>query len=186
VGYFASAKVFSGTGHYYTGDKKVMWGERINFRLNLKTMYTGLIHTHSLLRYLLLILLLAVIVKAFLGFSNKQAFGKADNLLGLTLFSVTHTQLLVGLLLYFVSPLVHFDGGAMKDPVVRYWTSEHIVIQLLAIVMITMARITSRKMKDDTAKHKRMLIFNSIALVLILMAIAMSKRGFFSMPGAAS
>ncbi len=149
-------------------------------------MYTGLIHTHSLLRYLLLILLIAVIVKAFVGFSNKQSFGKVDNLLGLTLFSVTHTQLLVGLLLYFVSPLVHFDGGAMKDATTRYWTSEHIFIMLVAIVMITMARITSKKMKDDTAKHKRMLIFNSIALLLILMAIAMSKRGFFSMPGAVS
>lgn len=149
-------------------------------------MYTGLIHTHSLLRYLLLILLITVIVKAFLGFSNKQSFGKADNLLGLTLFSVTHTQLLVGLLLYFVSPLVNFDGAAMKDPTTRYWTAEHIFIMLAAIVMITMARITSKKMKEDNAKHKRMLVFNSIALLLILMAIAMSKRGFFSTPGAVS
>lgn len=146
-------------------------------------MYTGLLHTHSLLRYLILLLLLAVIAKAFLGFSNKQSFGKLDNTLGLTLFSVTHTQLLVAILLYIVSPHVHFDGGAMKDPVTRYWTSEHITIMLAAIVMITMARITSKKMNDDTAKHKRMLIFNSIALVLILVAIVMSKRGFFSMPG---
>ncbi len=157
--------------------------KELNFELKLLTMYTGLLHTHSLLRYLLLILLLAVIVKSFLGFSNKQTFGKVDNILGLTLFSVTHTQLLVGLILYFVSPLVHFDSGAMKDPVVRYWTSEHVFIQLVAIVMITMARITSKKMTDDTSKHKRMLIFNSFALLLIMVAIAMSKRGFFSMPG---
>jgi uncharacterized membrane protein len=145
-------------------------------------MYIGLIHTHSLLRYLVLILLLAVIVKAFLGYSNKQAFGKVDNLLGLSLFSVTHTQLLVGLLLYFTSSYVQFTGEAMKDPVVRYWTAEHIFIMLAAIIMITLARITSKKLPDDAAKHKRMLIFNSVALILILMAIAMSKRGFFSMP----
>lgn len=147
-------------------------------------MYTGLLHTHSLLRYLVLIFLLAVIVNSFLGFSNKKTFGKMDNMLGLTLFSVTHTQFLVGVLLFFVSPFVQFNGGAMKDPSLRYWTTEHNLIMLIAITMITLARITAKKMSDDTAKHKRMLIYNSIALVLILVAIAMSKRGFFSMPGA--
>ena len=146
-------------------------------------MYTGLLHTHSLLRYLVLIFLLVVIVNSFLGFSNKKAFGKIDNMLGLTLFSVTHTQFLVGVLLFFVSPFVQFSGVAMKDPSLRYWTTEHSLIMLIAIVMITLARITAKKMSNDTARHKRMLIFNSIALVLILLAIAMSKRGFFSMPG---
>ncbi len=147
-------------------------------------MYTGLIHTHSLLRYLVLILLLAVIVKSFLGFSNKQSFTKLDNMLGLSLFSVTHTQLLVGLILFFVSPHVQFSGAAMKDAVTRYWTTEHNVMMLIAIVFITMARITTKKMNIDTAKHKRLFIYNSIALVIILVAIAMSHRGFFSMPGA--
>lgn len=147
-------------------------------------MYTGLLHTHSLLRYLVLIFLLAVIVNSFLGFSNKKTFGRMDNMLGLTLFSVTHTQFLVGVLLFFVSPFVQFNGGAMKDPSLRYWTTEHNLIMLIAITMITLARITAKKMSDDTVKHKRMLIYNSIALVLILVAIAMSKRGFFSMPGA--
>ena len=146
-------------------------------------MYTGLIHTHSLLRYLVLILLLLVIVRSFLGFSNKQAFTKIDNVLGLTLFSVTHTQLLVGLILYFFSShFVMFNAAAMKDPIVRYWTAEHVVMMLIAIVFITLARITSKKMNVDTAKHKRMFIFNALALVIILVAIAMSHRGFFSMP----
>ena len=149
-------------------------------------MYTGLLHTHSLLRYLLLILLLAVIIKSFLGYSNKQGFTKMDNMLGLTLFSVTHTQLLVGLILFFVSPLVQFNSASMKDPILRYWISEHSVMMLIAIVLITLARTTSKKMKEDTAKHKRMFIFNAVALVVILIAIAMSHRGFFSMPGTTS
>lgn len=147
-------------------------------------MYTGLLHTHSLLRYLVLILLIIVIVNSFVGFSNKKTFGKTDNILGLTLFSVTHTQLLIGILLFFVSPFVQFSGAAMKEPSLRYWTSEHSVMMLIAIVLITLARTTSKKMKDDTAKHRRMLIFNMMALIIILLAIAMSQRGFFSMPGA--
>jgi len=146
-------------------------------------MLTGLLHTHSLLRYLVLILLLLVIVNSFLGLTNKKPFGKTDNLLGLTLFTVTHTQLLVGILLYFTSPLVTFDTAAWKEePSLRYWTTEHIFMMFIAIALITMARITAKKMADDVSKHKRMLIFNSLALLIILVAIAMSKRGFFSLP----
>lgn len=132
-----------------------------------------------------MIFLIIVIIKAFLGFSNKQAFGKTDDLLGITLFSLTHTQFLIAILLYFVSPLVQFNGATMKDPSLRYWTTEHSVVMLTAIVLITLARVTSKKMKDDTAKHKRMLVFNMMALVIILLGIAMSQRGFLSMPGAA-
>ena len=148
-------------------------------------MYNILLQTHSLLRYLVLIFLIIVIVNSFLGFSNKKVFGKTDNVLGLTLFSVTHTQFLIAILLYFVSPLVQFNGATMKDPSIRYWTTEHSVVMLTAIVLITLARVTSKKMKDDTAKHKRMLVFNMMALVIILLGIAMSQRGFLSMPGAA-
>ena len=70
----------------------------------------------------------------------------------------------------------------MKDPIARYWTTEHNVMMLIAIVLITMARITTKKMNIDTARHKRLFIYNTIALVIILVAIAMSHRGFFSMP----
>ncbi len=146
-------------------------------------MYPILLNTHSVLRYFVLIFLFLVVVKAFLGFSNKQAFAKIDNMLGLTLFSLTHTQLLLGLVLYFVSPFVQFSGASMKDATLRYWTAEHIVIMLIAVGLITAARTTSKKISDDTAKHKRMFIFNTIALVLILVGIAMAKRGFFSLSG---
>lgn len=149
-------------------------------------MYTGLIHTHSLLRYILLTLLILVIINALLGLINKRPFGKTDNLLGLSLFSVTHTQLLIGLLLYFVSPLVSFGPDTMKNADTRYWAVEHSLMMIIAITLITLARITTKKLKEDAAKHNRMLVFNGIALVLILAAIAASQRGFFSMPGSTS
>lgn len=146
-------------------------------------MYAPLLHTHSLLRFIVLLLLIVVIVNAFLGMNGKKPFGKMDNLLGLSLFSVTHTQLLVGLILYFSSPFVAFSSGTMKDASLRYWTVEHITLMLIAVTLITMARITIKKMTDDAAKHKRMFVFNALALVIILMAIAMSKRGFFEITG---
>jgi len=113
-----------------------------------------------------------------MGWLNKKSYSSTDNKLSLSLFIATHTQLLLGIILYFVSPFVQFSGATMKDATTRYWTVEHNTIMLIAIVLITMARITAKKMTIDEAKHKRMFIFNLLALVFILTGIAMSGRGF--------
>jgi hypothetical protein len=139
-------------------------------------MYTGLFHTHSLLRYFILIALVVVIIKALMGLINKQPYGKWDNKLGLYLFIFTHMQLLIGLILYFVSPFVKFGPDTMSDKTTRYWTVEHIFAMLIAVVLITIARSTSKRMANDESKHKRMLIFNGLALVIIIATIMFSGR----------
>jgi hypothetical protein len=138
-------------------------------------MYTGLLHTHSSLRYVVLIMLLVVIVKSLLGMVNKKPFVKVDNTLSLILLIVTHLQFVTGLILYFVSDAVQFGPGAMTD--YRYWTVEHIFSMTIAVVLITVARSTSKRMTDDTAKHKRLFIFNTIALVIVVVTIYLSGRG---------
>ena len=145
-------------------------------------MYTGLLHTHSFLRYIVLVLLLVFIVQSLLGWLNNKPFTPANNKTSLFLFIATHTQLLVGLILFFVSPFVQFSGAAMKDPSTRYWLVEHNTAMLIAIVLITLARTTSKKMQDSTAKHKRLFLFNFIALLIIIATIALSGRGLVSMP----
>ena len=139
-------------------------------------MYTGLLHTHSLLRYFILIALVVVIVKAVIGLMQKQPYSKWDNKFSLYLFIFTHMQLLAGLILYFVSPFVKFGSTTMGDKVTRYWTVEHIFAMLIAVVLITLARTTSKRMSNDAAKHKRMAIFNFVALVVIVAMIWLSGR----------
>jgi len=140
-------------------------------------MYQGLLHTHSGLRYIVLALLLAVIIKASIGWSSKKPFTTLDNKLSLWLLIATHIQFLVGLFLYFVSPFVQLHSGAMKDPGTRYWTVEHIFAMLIAVALITIARISSKKMNDDAAKHKRLAIFNEMALLIIVITIWLGGRG---------
>lgn len=141
-------------------------------------MNTGLLHLHSTLRYLILIALVVVIVKSLMGWLGKKPYTNLDNKLGLYLFIFTHLQLVLGLVLYFVSDVVQFNEATMKNKDLRYWAVEHITIMLISIVLITMARITSKKMSADEAKHKRMVVFNGVALLLIIMAILMSGRPF--------
>jgi uncharacterized membrane protein len=142
-------------------------------------MYSGLFHGHSGLRYLVLVLLLVVIVRSFAGFLRNKPFGQLDNALSLGLLITTHIQFLLGLILYFVSPNVQFTSGTMKDATLRYWAVEHLVGMLIAVVLITIARSTSKRMKESLAKHKRLAIFNSIALIIIIATILQSGRTVF-------
>ncbi len=136
-----------------------------------------LILVHSYLRYFILIALIVVILKSLLGWLQNKPYGVWDNKLGLYLFIFTHMQLLVGLILYVTSDMVQFSGAAMKNGTLRYWLVEHSIMMVIAIVLITMARITSKKMTSDVARHRRMVVFNVLALVIIIVAISMSGRG---------
>lgn len=140
-------------------------------------MYTVLHDTHYYLRYFIFIALLLVIIMSLLGLVNKRPFGIWDNRFSLILLILTHLQLLVGLCLYFTSPFVQFGSETMRDKFTRYWTVEHVFGMLVAIVLITVARTTSKRMTTDQAKYKRLFIFNLIALIVIVGTISMSGRG---------
>ncbi len=144
-------------------------------------MYQALLHSHSLLRYFVLIALVVVIVKSLMGLMNKGTFGKWDNKFSLYLMIFTHLQLLVGLVLYFVSPWVKFSGEAMSEKLSRYWTVEHIFGMIVAVTLITIARVSLKRMTSDQAKFRRLFIFNLIALLVIVTVLYMSGRGLLSM-----
>ncbi|MEJ0032332.1 MAG: cytochrome B [Bacteroidota bacterium] len=143
-------------------------------------MYGTFLLLHSFVRYIVLILLLVLIVKSLMGWQSKATFTGGDNKISLFTLIFTHTQFLLGLILYFVSPFVVFSGS--RDASQRYWTMEHITMMLIAVVLITVGRSTMKKLPDGPSKHKRLFIFNVIALIVIIAAIAMAKRGFFGLP----
>lgn len=144
-------------------------------------LHSNLLLFHSVIRYFVLIFLVLIVIRSYMGWSKKTEYTANDNKLGTWLLMLTHTQFLLGLILYFVSPAVVFGANTMKDATARYWTVEHVSMMLIAVVLITVGRATSKKMTDATAKHKRMFIFCVLALIIILAAIGTSGRGFFSL-----
>jgi NADH:ubiquinone oxidoreductase subunit 2 (subunit N) len=137
-----------------------------------------LVDVHSILRYVVLILLIIVIFKSLAGWLGKKPFQNVDNKLALFLLISAHIQLLIGLVLYFTSDWVNF--GNMKDKVFRYWTVEHITMMIIAIVLITIAKSSLKRLTTDEAKFKRLFIFNTLALIIIIAAIQMSGRGLLN------
>ena len=134
-------------------------------------MLTGLLHVHSLLRYVLLILLLVSIVKSFSGWFGKKQFTNGTQKLNLFTLIFAHTQLLLGFAVYFISPVVQFSNLSNATKEVRFFTIEHITMMILSIALITVGYSLSKKGKTDEAKYKRAAIFFLLALIVIFIAI---------------
>jgi hypothetical protein len=133
-----------------------------------------LLHAHSGLRYVVLGLLIAAI---FTAYSNWQKRSQGDSKLYLFTLIATHTQLLIGLVLYFMSPKVNFD--LISEKVFRFYSIEHVFMMLIAIVLITVGRVRSKKLAGAD-KHRTVLYFYGLALVIILVAIPWPFRNLGS------
>ena len=138
-------------------------------------IYTLLLTTHSLLRYALLILLVLTIIKSFRGWQKQLNFDAGTERLSFFSTLAAHLQLLTGLVLYWISPILkygrnHADGW-MGDNFLRYWMMEHLVGMVLAIALITIGRILMKKSANDIQRHKRIFVYFLIALLIILIMI---------------
>ncbi len=145
------------------------------------TAYSFFLQLHSGFRYIVLLLLLAAIIRAWADWLGKKQYSEGNRKLNLFAMISLHTQLLIGLVLYFLSPLVQFTGGMMKDNNVRYWTVEHLTAMLIAIILVTIGHSKSKKTTLPEGKHKTIAIYYTLALGIIVVTIILSKRGLLGM-----
>lgn len=143
-------------------------------------MYTGFLHLHNTLRWLILLSLVITLVKYVSGWLGNKRWEKTDNVLGIVFTSLMDLQLLTGLVLYFfLSPITKLAmsdfGAAMKDSGIRFYAVEHFAMMLIAVVLVHIGRAKSKKAKTDLAKFKTAIIFFLIAFVVILAAIPWSR-----------
>ena len=141
-------------------------------------MYIILKQLHSGFRYIVFILFVLALAQALIGLFGKKPYTNGNRKINLFALISAHTQLLIGLILYFVSPLVQLNnmGAAMKDTVVRYWTVEHGVMMIFAIVLITVGHSKSKKALDGINKHRAIAMYYGLAIIVVLVAIFQSGR----------
>ena len=141
--------------------------------------YSFFKYFHSGFRYIVIILVLLAIFQSLAGWLGKKAYTEGNRKINLFALISAHTQFLLGLVLYFLSPFVRFGAGVMKDAEARYWTVEHITMMLFAIVLITIGHSKSKKIVLPEGKHRTIAIFYSLAFLVVVIAIVQSKRSFF-------
>ena len=140
---------------------------------------------HNLLRWLVLLFGLWTLINALTGVFGKRRFSAGDNRSNLLFMIFCDIQLLVGLILYFNNSW--FDrlkdlANNMKDPYNRFFTMEHMSMMIIAWILVHVGRASVKRANTDAAKHKRMLIFFGIAILLILAAIPWPFRDVIGKP----
>lgn len=133
-------------------------------------MHSILIHLHSGLRWIALGLLVFAIFNALTS-KGKNSYLKKDKMINLFSMISLHTQLLIGLILYFTSGKVSFAAGWMKNASTRFYGMEHLLIMLLAIIVVTIGRKKAEKAALADQKHGKIVLWFSIGLFLILAGI---------------
>lgn len=134
-------------------------------------MYTFIQKFHSGWAYLALLLLIIAVVNAIFGLVSKKEFTPKDRKIGLFGLIGIHIQLLVGMFLYFLSPIGFSSFGQMSNPELRLTSLEHPLINIIAIVLITIGWVKHKKTTTSESKFKAFSIFYGLGLLLILSRI---------------
>jgi magnesium-transporting ATPase (P-type) len=138
--------------------------------------YQFVLQLHSGIRWLVLIVAIAAVIKSAQALVSKSHYQKLDNLLAVSFVGMMHLQFLIGIVLYFfLSPITtHAMKNmklAMKVGEIRFWAVEHLTIMIMAIVLAQLGRSLSKKSKSNPAKFKKQLIFFGLSLVCMLAGI---------------
>ena len=126
---------------------------------------------HSTLAYAVLAVLVLAIINAFLGLSAKRNFTSKDRSVSLIALIFSHIQLVVGIVLWIESPLGKAALSQMSNSAVRLTALEHPLINIIAIVLITIGWSKHKKEESSNGKFKKIAIFYTLGLLLILSRI---------------
>ena len=130
-------------------------------------MYSIIKHFHSGLRWVVLAMLIWAILDAYTKWKNKVTLDKDSRKPSFLAFNFTHIQVLVGLIVYFITPRIIFSGELMKDRVMRFYAAEHPMMMLIAVILVTIGYVKGKKSNS----FKTIFWYYLIALLLILAGI---------------
>ena len=138
-------------------------------------MYQLLLSLHSITRWLVLLSLFYTIWLSIKGMVTQGLFTRVDNLARHLTATVIHVQLLLGLYLYTISPVVKVNfelqntGKIMDEQL--FFKYLHIGLMIAAVVLVTIGSAKTKRIQADRLKFSTMLAWYTAALMIILIAI---------------
>jgi hypothetical protein len=134
-------------------------------------MYSAFLLVHSWIRWVAIAAGVMATISAVRGVSAQDP--RADRW-GLVLTSAVDLQLVIGLLLYFaVSPVMEGIranfAAAMPNPQLRFWAVEHVTGMVLALILVHVGRVLSRKAASPAARRTRLMICYGLATLVMLL-----------------
>ncbi|WP_437677367.1 hypothetical protein [Sorangium sp. So ce131] len=139
-------------------------------------IYSTVLFVHSWLRWAVLLLGLATLVRSVRGWTRGGPWTATDRKISAAFVGSLDTQFLLGLILYVVlSPLTpkSLDAlrAAMPIAALRFFAVEHAFLMIAAVAVAHVASARAKRAPNPTAQHRRMAIGVLITLLLMLAAI---------------
>lgn len=135
-----------------------------------------MVHAHSGLRWLVLIMLLVAIVNALIGWLGNKDWQKKDKMINMITMMFFHLQVVIGIVLYFISPKVTFTG--LFDEGMRtamFYSLEHPTMMLISAILFTIGYSKAKRADSDSQKFRRTFFWFLITLLIVLYSIPWSE-----------
>ncbi|PSK91117.1 hypothetical protein [Taibaiella chishuiensis] len=138
-------------------------------------MYQTFIFLHSFFRWFVVLSLLCALLRAMEGYRSGRSFSATDNAVRHWTATIAHIQLVLGIMVYIKSPVVHYFWRNFREAIgiwsITFFALFHFAAMLAAIVLVTIGSALAKRRPGDRAKFRTLFIWFGIALVLIILAI---------------
>ncbi|GAA4322224.1 hypothetical protein GCM10023149_22420 [Mucilaginibacter gynuensis] len=149
-------------------------------------MYPLFLALHSLVRWLVLLSLLFSIFRSYSGWLKKKTYTGFDNTVRHITATIAHIQLIIGVALYFISPIVSYFLHNFKEAVhmrqIRFFGMEHVTMMLTGIVLVTIGSAKAKRKLTDNDKFRTQAVWFTIGLLVILSSIPWAFSPLISRP----
>ncbi|WP_375446432.1 hypothetical protein [uncultured Fibrella sp.] len=138
-------------------------------------IYPVILLIHSALRWLVLGSLVAVLASTYSGLLRLRPYSPVDQLLRVVATSIAHTQLLIGIYLYTISPLIRYywpnRATSGDSPELSFFALIHSSMMLTAVILMTVGSSKAKRQTDAKQQFTTTAVYFTIGLLLILLAI---------------
>jgi len=135
--------------------------------------YSWLLLLHGSLRWLVLIVAVLAIFRAWQG-SRRASWMRADETLGTVFISLLDTQLLIGIALYAISPIriaAYAAPGSSLDNETGFFAFVHPFVMVAAVIVAHVGKALAKRANDAARKQGYLLRYYLIALAIMILII---------------
>lgn len=129
-------------------------------------MYNIIQHSHSGIMWIVMLMLSLSVILSLIQSTKKDASVFQYKFHRITKYAM-YLQALLGISLMFISPMVHYGEGFMKNSELRFYGMEHPLMMLIAIGLVSIGLFKSKKKETPAKQNKTVMIYYLIALVVM-------------------
>jgi hypothetical protein len=137
------------------------------FSRTTRRMYTAILATHTIVRWLVLAAGAWAVFRSWRGWRARAVWESADAGAVKLYVNALSLQFVAGIVLYAVSPLIRGAmgdmGAAMRTPSVRYFVVEHVAVMLIAIALGHIGAAKIKRATSDSARFQTATIWMGIS-----------------------